>query len=167
MRIVCLASGPSLAKDDVEFIRDWRGPGRQVIAVNRTFEIAPWADHFVGCDRTFWLRYGKLIQPLGGVMWSASEKIEYANRLPQKFGNSGATAIYLAQHLGAMGIYLLGYDLSYRNGRRHWHDDYPRGMGNAGSIKSWGGHFDALTISVPVVNCTADSALRKWPYRPI
>lgn len=84
------------------------------------------------------------------------------------YSNSGAGAINLAAHLGVKKIILLGYDMQYTGGKRHWHGDHPKGLANAGKINAWPKEFAALakTIThVDVVNCTRETALHCWPKR--
>lgn len=50
----CLASGPSMCREDAEAVR---GHGR-VIAVNNTIELAPFADIHYSCDAAWWRAYG-------------------------------------------------------------------------------------------------------------
>lgn len=168
MKAVCLASGPSLTAEDVNTINQWRGNDNIVIAVNRTFELAPWADHFVANDAAFWIGrngYGETIRKLGGKMWAASRRVPYAETLPRKVGNSGATAILLADWLGAETVFLLGYDLAYDGEKRHFHDDYPVGLGNGGSVAKWPKQFKQVKemIDCYVINCTRGGILELWP----
>lgn len=84
------------------------------------------------------------------------------------YNNSGAAAISLAAHRGASTIILLGYDCQYTDGKRHWHGDHPRGMGNAGSIVKWMRGFEELATAlekagVRVLNATRETALTCWP----
>lgn len=38
--------------------------------------------------------------------------------------NSGHGAVHLALHLGAARVYLAGFDMSFRDGRSHWHEGH-------------------------------------------
>jgi len=54
--VVCIASGPSLTRADVERVREWRQEAgaptkRRVIVVNTSYKIAPWADALYGNGR--------------------------------------------------------------------------------------------------------------------
>lgn len=46
--------------------------------------------------------------------------------------NSGACAINLAVHFGVRRIVLLGFDMQQVEGRRNWHDDYPKAQQKKG-----------------------------------
>lgn len=80
---------------------------------------------------------------------------------------SGAAAISLAAHRGASTVILLGYDCQYTDGKRHWHGDHPRGLGNAGSVAKWVRGFEELASAmekagVRVLNASRETALTCW-----
>lgn len=80
--------------------------------------------------------------------------------------NSGAGAIALAVRQGARRIILLGYDAQKTGGKAHWHGDHPEGLGNAGSVDKWPGHFSALAKDlhgIEVINCSRQTALDAFP----
>lgn len=146
-----------------------------MIVVNTSFRLAPWADVLYGMDRPWWRAHieevsrtfkGRkltLWQPMpGGV-----ERADVPN-LPH---NSGAAGIALAAHYGAKRIVLIGYDLQHTGGRRHWHEDHPQGLGNAGSIAKWPAIFAdtarRLPKDVEVINASAETALTLWPRMPL
>lgn len=85
----------------------------------------------------------------------------------QHGGNSGGGAISLAAHLGARRIVLLGYDCKHgKDGKRHWHGDHPKGLGNANVIDKWPRHFRDLSLrlkGIEIVNSTRDTALDVFP----
>ena len=170
--VVCIASGPSLTADDCERVRQWRHArpeeeGRRVVCVNTTFRMTPWADAVFAIDRDWWKQYGAEVQGL------ACERLSMRlNRHGAKpagigeHGNSGAGAISLAALRGASRVILLGYDVQYTGGKRHWHGDHPRSLGNAGSIAQWPEHFEKvakLLIGVEIINCSRETALRCFP----
>lgn len=170
-QVVCIASGPSLTVEDCEAVRQWRDPeaGRRVIAVNRCFEIAPWADALYAMDRAFWTVYRAQVRAVfAGKLYCRHAGIagvqRYAGMKPLQ-SNSGAAAIELAVHLGAKRIVLLGYDAKYQGERRHWHADHPKPLGNAGSVKKWPAHFEriAKTVRAEIVNASRDTAIKAFP----
>jgi hypothetical protein len=150
--VVCVASGPSLTVEDVDAVR-----GRaRVIVINRSIELAPWADVWYAADAKLWKWAYR-----GEGDWQAVKKIagEFAGRKyavttesakwpgvqvigragstglsldPAKLAlgaNSGYQAINLAVLLGASRILLLGYDMRLgKNSRQHWHPDHPMKM---------------------------------------
>lgn len=80
----------------------------------------------------------------------------------ESYGNSGAAAISLAEYFGASRITLIGYDLR-KTTKAHWHGDHPKGLGNAGPVKTWPERFrklgDRINKTVDVANCTPGSLL--------
>ncbi|MGM0927535.1 MAG: hypothetical protein ACQEXC_14105 [Pseudomonadota bacterium] len=88
-----------------------------------------------------------------------------------KGGNSGAGAMLLARHRGARRIILLGYDCQYaEDGKRHWHGDHAKGLGNCASLPKFYGQFrearDQL-YDVEVINASRATALDLWPCMPL
>lgn len=81
------------------------------------------------------------------------------------FGNSGAAAIQLAEMGGAERIVLLGYDCQHTGGKKHWHGDHPKGLGNARAVDSWKVAFENLAkeLSAEVINCSRETALECFP----
>src|SRR5690606_12343680 len=103
--VVCIASGPSLAADDVEKVKAWRQAkeGRGVIVTNTTFMLAPWADVLYAMDRAWWSKYHvEARQNFKGELVCAAERCFGVRRVRFKNGgNSGAGAMSLAAHWGA------------------------------------------------------------------
>ena len=178
MKFIILASGPSLTQQDVDLIR---GKGT-VIAINRTIDLAPWADILYACDSTWWQRYNP--EGFKGKKYSITcsgygcMKLEYAH-LPglgkdkiHSANNSGYQALNLAYLLGAKEIILLGYDMQATNGKKHFHDDYPEPMSNAKCLDKWAQHFPAIardlkSEGVRVINCTRKTALTCFEHLPL
>lgn len=180
--IVCLATGPSLTAEDVEFCR---GKSR-VIAVNDAYSLAPWADVLYACDPAWW-RWHQGVKDFGGQKWSI-ESSAWSKRLRDAFAdvkrlrntgetglesnptglrtgrNSGYQAVNMAVHLGALRIVLLGYDMKVASdGRRHFFGNHPEAAQNS-PYPSFREHFKTLVdpitkAGVSVLNCTPGSAL--------
>ncbi len=168
--VVCIASGPSLTAEDCELVRQ---AGHPTIVTNRSFRIAPWADILFGMDAFFWNEHIKEVERTfrgerwGYVRMAAQFKVvaTKGELYPVGWGQSGSFAISLAVVTKPMKIVLIGYDCQLGpNGEKHWHEDYPKGMGNASSIKRWPYHFElvskyAANHGVRVVNCSRATAL--------
>jgi hypothetical protein len=58
--VVCLASGPSLVAEDVDYVR-WKAT---VIAINDAIRLAPWADVLYSSDKGWWLSHIKKVRDL-------------------------------------------------------------------------------------------------------
>lgn len=164
---VCIASGPSLRPIDCARVRVWRNadPARGVVVTNNTFRLCPWADALYAMDNEWWRVYGDEVErTFEGVTYSRYG--EYGTRRVTQHGsNSGAGAILLAAMLGAKRIMLVGYDCKVE-GRRHWHEDHKKPLGNCESVLRWPEYFRKaaeLLAGVAVVNCTPGSALDVFP----
>jgi hypothetical protein len=174
--VVCLASGPSLAADDVERVRAWRSEeaqGRAVIVANTTFRLAPWADVLYAMDRKWWeVHVGEVDAVFAGERCTRGKlpgrfRATHLQHM-EHFNNSGAAAISLAAYRGAKRVLMLGYDCQRTGGKAHWHGDHPKGMGNAGSMNKWATSFGDLARAlagrgVEVINCTRETALTCFP----
>lgn len=152
-RKVCImGSGPSLTIGQVNEIRQARDAGVKVIAINRNFELAPWADVLFCSDDIFWdvtpdahkfqgLKICSL--PTPGVKYPDIRTVKRATAIksdgrlvlgqgPSIIGsgnNSGFQAINLAANWGGGPIVLVGFDGTIENGT-HWHGDHEGGLGN-------------------------------------
>lgn len=147
---VCIASGPSLTQADVDYVRG----KAKVIVVNRSIELAPWADVWYACDARFWKWVARgdgdfasmkalaasyqgptYSLALESKRWRPDVKViakgtsHGLSLNPGKLclgGNSGYQAVNLAVLMGATRILLLGYDMGMdAKGRQHWHADHP------------------------------------------
>ena len=179
-----LAGGPSLKGFNASVLR---GRGR-VIAINNSWELAPWADVLYFCDRSWWRRHreqvkqrftGRYLVSLGvneaGVHRLRAGGVSGLSSDPSvlKHGtNSGYQAINLAYLFGAKRIVLLGYDMRVNPDATHWHAGHPNGP----TAKRYAQiirdnmlpHFDSLVkplrdAGVEVMNATPDSALTAFP----
>lgn len=159
-----------MCQDDADRVWDWKnGDDRQVIAINTTFRLAPWADHVYACDDRWWKKYHDDVRRCCiGKLWTYYDAtadafdLNKADIPPGKTGgNSGNQAARLAiTGLGADRVILLGYDM--KGG--HWHGDHPQGWPNPneGNFKHWIVHLGRLRREFPDVeflNATRDTAI--------
>lgn len=180
---VCIGSGPSLTLDDVAAVR-----GRaRVIAINRSYEFAGWADAMYACDGKLWewvkgaptfhgLKYS--IDP-AAAKWLGVQVLRNDGPLGlcldptglRTGKNSGYQALNLAVHFGAARVILLGYDMgTATDGRSHWHPDHPdRQMSPYPQmIDAFVSLIEPLAaIGVTVVNCSRRTALTAFPRAPL
>jgi len=145
---VCLGCGPSLTVEDVEYCR-----GRaSVIAINNTYQLAPWAEVLYACDARWW-GWHKGVPGFAGLKFSVEPKAKAGRREHGPYAditvlrntgddgfeadpsglrtgkNSGYQAINLAVHFGARRIILLGYDMGpSKEGRDHYFGSHPGGV---------------------------------------
>ena len=153
--VACIASGPSLTKEDCDAVR---AAGWKTIVTNTTFRLCPWADVLFGADGSWWREYSTEIAATfhGKRVTSApSGKTFQAETMHGQtwistLGNSGATAIVLAGVTGAARIVLLGYDCQKTAGKDHWHGDHPKHLGNARTMPNWPRQFKIAAKTVGI-----------------
>jgi hypothetical protein len=170
--VVCIASGPSLTREDCDAVREF-----PVIVTNTTFRMAPWAEVLVGHDAKWWAVYSDEVRAsfagvgiVCGAVPKASPAMNAVPFLPGRgFGNSGTAAIALALHGGAQRVLLLGFDCKRdATGKAHWHEAHPASLGDAKSIAKWPAKFLLVAAfarkrQVEVINCSRASALTCFP----
>ncbi len=183
--VVCIASGPSLTKEDVEYVR-----GRaKVIAINTSGEIAPWADELYFCDRKWWNWHHEkdwLRQFDGRIIKGSLDDRDRIDELdirhllfdgdhgmpdePDRVAhgrNSGYAAIQIAYKRGASKIILLGYDMGFEEGKRsHFFGAHP--VPNRQSTyevmrQRYPSLATALRGKVTVINCSRETRLDCFP----
>lgn len=174
--VAVVASGPSLTRADADTVY---ASNARVIAVNRAFELAPWADVFYMGDRRALEVYHKHIPP--GRLWSndgMSEQMFGAKWVRYAYepgistaringnGNSGMQAINLAVLFGARRILLLGFDMKVGpKGEKHFHPDHPAPLTQAQPFGDWifkGAKVadDLRRLGVLCLDCTPGGALQ-------
>lgn len=193
--VVCLASGPSLAQEDVDYVRG----KATVIAVNDAVTLAPWADVLYSSDPTWWQKrkymrdftgvrvmvdsiraHQKHVPPTEdhGVLvlkQTGKEGIEFSPDGLRTAINSGGAAINLAVHLlaayqGPKRVALLGYDMGPDRGRHHFFDTEKTKGYSAYDvfIKNIGTMAQPLKdAGIEVFNCSVRSALKCFPMVPL
>lgn len=185
--VVCLATGPSLMREDVEFCRG----KATVIAINDAHRLAPWADVLYSSDRYWWKHYHgvpefrglkatieyrpdkaaeevlKLVPMMYVLRNTGDNGLETRRdgvRTCQK--NSGGAALNLAVHLGAKVIILLGYDMSAK-GMTHFFGNHPYPLANGHHFSLWQKGFQTMrdplnALGIRVVNCSRRTALKTF-----
>jgi len=184
--VVCLASGPSLTREDVAYVR---GKAR-VIVINTSLLLAPWADAFHASDarvrqwhatevqrfqgRKFSMEFLETdlddvtVLKNGGIYGLSTDPTTLRNGR-----NSGYQAVNLAVLLGAARIILLGYDMGLApDGRKHWHPLHPGHTVNPAEDTTRYAMFRQVfesivapleALGVEVLNCSRHSALTCFP----
>lgn len=181
--VLCVASGPSLTQEDVEYCR---GRVDMAIAVNTSYQAVPWAYALYAADAHWW-DWNKGARGFDGMRYSLStEAAKWGVSILRNAGkdglelspdglktgcNSGYQAINLAVHYGSKRIILLGYDMQLGDGQKaHWHADHPHGRPSPFSV--FREKFATLVrplaeLGVEVINCTPRTALTCFPRRPL
>ncbi len=129
--VLCAASGPSLKREDVEYVY---AKGVQVIAVNDAYLFAPFALALMASDSAWWihkkpefdgLRFSldpgaSRVKDVIVLKNTGSDGIETDPAGLRTGRNSGAAAVNLAVHFGAKRIILLGYDMDADRKKTHF-----------------------------------------------
>lgn len=187
--ILCVASGPSLTVEDVEFARS---RVHAAFVTNSTYKRVPWAHVLYAADFTWWKSNIHNVRASGfsGELWTVSvdaarqHRINYIRGETQKEGlsrdpacirtgtHSGYQIMNLAYHMGARRILLLGYDMQRTDGKSHWHGDHVSPCHNSQDFKLALSRFPRLAVDlksegIEVVNCTRATALKSFPRATI
>lgn len=181
--VVCIASGPSLTQEDVDYVRG----KAKVIVVNSSYQMAPWADLLYACDARWW-KWNRGATSFTGLKFALTkesgkwpgvrvlektgvEGLETKKSALRTGGNSGYQVINLAVHMGASRIVLLGYDMQRGpKGEEHWHPDYPNRSRSPYNmfVRHYGTLVDPLReIGVDVINCTRRTAIQCFPRQSL
>lgn len=186
--VVCLASGPSLLRADVDACQ-----GRaRVIAVKDTIRLAPFADclYCCGSDRgRWWDVYGPKLGAFEGLRYTLDPKATRWGAQLLRQGpdeglstkpttlctgkNSGYQSVGLAFLLGARRILLLGFDLKPADdGREYFFGDHPYQRPHKNPYDVFLDYFKTIVEplaahGVEVINCTRSSALKVFPQMSI
>lgn len=181
---VIVASGPSAKNCDLESVR-----GRaRVIAINSSWQLAPWCDVLYGCDFNWWEKQ-KGLPDFKGLKVSQDVKLsrhQWGVHLVRVIrgkdvllfdkpgtigwgGNSGFHCINLAAQFKVKRIVLVGYDMQCTHGL-HWHGPHPSGLNNptVPNVARWCRAVDAAAellkkMGIEVINCSPVSALQNYP----
>lgn len=176
---VAVASGPSLARWQSEYIRD----KARAISTNTSFRAIEKGQIAYGCDGVWWDRYHEEAEDwqrwtgdkeaaqkygLNLVTVKGGKGLCLAPWAVNSGGNSGYQVLNLAYHMGASRIVMIGYDMQYTGGEVHWHGHHPEGFINDAQFRKWIPRFDALAADleaegVEVINCTVETALTCFP----
>ena len=185
--LTILATGHSLTPQQVKYVKR---SITDVMAINESFLMAPWADYLYAGDTHWWSHYGHMVaDKFRGECLTISKEaslkapypefVEGANRENSAGGlcmergrvyyggNSGHVALNLAYHMGYERIVLLGFDLH----GGHWFKDgfRPDHLDRTSPYE----HFkntltdiidDLEKAGVLVYNCTPNSKLSCLPY---
>lgn len=191
--VVCIASGPSLTTEDVDYCR---GKADRMIVVNDNYRLAPWADALIASDYRWWL-WHKGVPSFKQLRYATSRGVrELAKRgkwreiqILQNTGrdglelkpnglkhglSTGYRAVNLAVHFGASRIFLLGYDMKRvgtdgtpeRERKEHWFGEHPNRSRSPFDAfrKCFATMVQPLAeLGVSVVNCSRDTALECFP----
>lgn len=182
--VVIVASGPS-AKNAPLHVAKGKA---KFIAINKSWELAPWADILYGCDFAWW-KHVKGCPGFSGLKLTVDraavkdfpelKQVECRKPDDRLFlsplgtvgwgGNGGFHALNLAVQFGCRKIILVGYDMTTRYGL-HWHGAHTGNLHNPkeASVARWRRAVDNASkvihpMGIKVINCSKVSALTSYP----
>lgn len=160
--LFCIASGPSLTKEDCKLVAS---TGVKILAVNNSWELTPRCNFLFAGDLKWWDAYATKV-PAKIIKFTSSKKAAVKHRVnffPASGPfNSGMRAIMWALRNGFKNIVLLGFDCSLKNDI-HWHGahDIKLGLSNpdAARVKKWHTHFldvraHSERVGANILNCS-------------
>jgi hypothetical protein len=188
--IAIIGSGPSAKKAGVDRLQ-YR---TRVIAINESWQLAPWADMIYACDGNWWKLHDGLKRFKGLKvtydtqacdLYRDLHRIEIPDRKSDELlleplgyvgagGNSGFQALNLAVQLGGKRILLVGYDMRVDLGE-HWHPRHYPPLSNPhpnDNLPRWRAALDKAhgflaQHGIEVVNCSPVSLLKAYPKMTI
>lgn len=130
-----------------------------------------WNDHAAKvretCDGEFWTinEHSAKVDGLNLLQSEPGGGIAKHPNTVRQGGNSGYQAIGIALLFGAARIVLLGFDMQFTNGRKHWHKDHAKNNPTGIALKNWRANFRELAsvCPVPIINATRETALDCFP----
>lgn len=183
---VVICGGPSVTMSDVRLVKKWVDVDpdtRGVIAVTKSYEIAPWADIIHARDARFWNNlYDDVCEKTDAIKTTYQtnptnpEDVHFVE-IQKKYegNNSGFQGLFIAMALGAKNIYLLGLDMQHTRGKTHWHGGYTGKVGNSkgtketmgGIFRRWRRNFEKIDYKKHnIINCSMPSKLNIFPKKP-
>lgn len=134
--VYIIGGGPSLKDFNWNLLK-----GKKVIAINRAYEVLPWAEVLYWTDSRFYKWYKSDIDKLNNIKVTCrpfnnmprdiillksnnNNKLDLRPSFISHGNNSGYGAINLAVKMGVKKIYLLGYDMNSKPNQSHWHNGY-------------------------------------------
>jgi hypothetical protein len=183
--VFIVAGGPSLKGFN------WsRLNGKDIIAINRSYEVLPNAKYIYFADHDFFANHqADMLAHQGQIITGYASNIckkqivhpqvwEYKLTGPNGLDtqtncirhgrNGGYAAINVAFHLGYKTIYLMGYDMGRKESDTHWHDGHPR-IDPESIYDTMLGHYATIAEplknnGVQVFNTNPDSRLKSFPF---
>lgn len=175
--VAILGSGESMSQRIADAVK---AAGVSAIAINTTYELAPWADLLFGADASWWHNNPAALR-FAGLKVTASDGCRFPevkrlrNTGPEGFdpdpeclrtgGNGGYAGAHIAAQGGAARILLCGFDMR----GKHWHAPHKTRNPTLRSFERWAQRFkglrDALAArEVELINCTPNSAIKSLRF---
>jgi len=182
--VVCVATGPSLTREQVELaasssaaiiaVNDAGIPGRRPFSISR-------CDLWYAADVNFWQAYSVQAQRSEAIRACAEKSATRAGLahlfLDTRSGkrsigfaaggmHSGYQALQVAINSGASVVLLLGYDCKPSGARTNYFGVKPYGLHQSSPYRDWVPEYRKLDVPhhCNVVNCTPGSAIDAFPF---
>lgn len=181
---VLLATGPSLNREDIEYIRPLHAAGKiAVFGLNDAYRICDFLDVLYFCDPRWLASNLDVLDYKSGQLWSQDVNVrsKHAGRIHRVAGssgsglsklknhihfggNSGLQLLNLVWHFGVREFYLLGYNMG-KSGRgskkQHFFGPHPKPLNQSDNYKSFVSAFRAIDkeTRAMVTNCTYPTGL--------
>lgn len=158
-----LATGPSLAADDVQLVKN----RFRVVAVSDAYILAPWAEALVSADAAWWKAHPDAMRFAGERYGCVYDFQNVPQVTPLHVGsghNSGLLGIMVAVRAGAKRVCLLGFDL--HSPGQHFFGKHPERLKSTtpDRMEIFKRQFAGYKPrGVEIINCTPDSALTCYP----
>ena len=183
--VVCLATGPSLCREDLVLCASHPV---MAVAVNDACFWAPWAQVFYASDVNWWRRQPQAVashamkftlpprlsdtDPSIDVLRNTGMSgVELDPTGVKCGGHSGYAAINVAVHLGAKQIVLLGYDMQPGpNGEHHCFGEHPNR--SHPRYHQWLAMYETLLaplyhLGISIVNASRQTAITAIPRQSL
>lgn len=182
--IVCIATGPSLSKADID---KCQAAELALMAINNAYAFIDAPQYHYAGDTNWWKTHFHHTHACS-YKYSIKSKdrdeghpgVKQMRRGPtESFSigwpvlctgkNSGFQAVNLAYLLGFRKVILLGYDMKFKgDGTRHCHPDHPKYNPTDATVDEWIRIFNKCTpmikeAGLEVINCTRDTDLECFP----
>lgn len=189
---MCIGGGPSLTREQCEVVRRARERGAcRAIAINNSYQLAPWADicYFADARWWGWHKAREDFKAFGGVKCTientGAEVDDGAIHMLRNAGerglssmpnavctgkNGGYQAVGIAIAAGATRIVLIGYDMKYSGERTNWHSDHQVRVPEVWYRSNYAKHFNELSkmdIGVEIINASIETSLMCFPRMSI
>ncbi len=190
MTAVCMATGPSLTREQVAAVKS---ASVKTIAINdlglsTRDPSASWCHIWYAADWQFWHAYKEQAarslalkvtadtnaMPHGVVdLFLDTKKVEKAKEYAKGYaisgGHSGFQALQVAIFCGATRVCLVGYDCKPKGKDTNYFGRKPEKLHRASSYNLWPQCYQDLKLpaGVEVINCTPDSAINAYQFKPI
>lgn len=178
-KFILCATGPSLTKEVVETIREYKDD-YIIFGINDSYRLIDFLDEHYACDGKWWRMWGNDFREKypklsawcyddEGIQWGVKPTTGFFRSglsLDQKYvhfgSNSGYQALNIAFLMGGRKFILVGYNMQRVGAASHYFGDHPPGLNNASPYKTFVDNFLTIPENIRqlIVNCTPNSALR-------